>query len=1421
MIPGVARKRSTHSSSTSRSDTLEPPRPTLVPSSLAGSRLTIRPGVVQDVRTFAGWGLYGDVGMTTLSSPVDSPSEASREDRMRQRFIGRSWFSRSETSLSFVCWLALAAALAAVVALAGGTQSASASPRAVAATTATTGTGAAKAATPVDETHAPIDFFTSFEDGQPQPTWTDTPETGPGGQPKAANLNGPRVVPTIPGNIPDEVVEVQARGDNPPNESKEKAVDGNLQSKWLDFNPTSWLQGKLSKAETVTDYALTPANDAPGRDPQDWTLQGSNDGSSWTTLNSQSGQDFSERFQTKQYKVDDGKAAPSLYYRLNVDRNHGDNIVQLAELQLSTGITEQPPPPNMRTFVDRGPTSGPNIKSNAGFTGLRALHFAGGHSADGRAYSYNKVFDVDIPVKSASELQYKIFPQLTDGDLQYPSTYSAVDLAFSDGTYLSDLKAQDQQFSELSPQGQGAGKSLYADQWNLETADIGAVAAGKTIKRIIVAYDNPGGSKDTEFGGWIDDLQIAQGPTQPSQRDHLSDWAVTTRGTNASGSFSRGNNFPATAVPHGFNFWSPMTDAGSRSWIYQYQAQNDANNLPELQAFTASHLPSPWMGDRQTFQVMPSTASGVPNANRQARALPFSHDDEIARPYLYGVTFQNGLNTQIAPTDHAAVMQFKFPSDDANLIFDNVNNSSSLTIDQAHDTITGWSDVLNNGASRMFVYATFDQPMTASGMLTSGNRRSTGYARFAAGAARTVTMRIATSLIGVDQAKHNLDLEVGDKAFATVRDEAQAAWDRKLGAITVKGGTPEQLTTLYSNLYRLNLYPNSAFENTGSNTQPDYQHAMQSSDHSPPTSSNTDTHAGAAVVDGKVYVNNGFWDTYRTAWPAYSLLYAKDAGELVDGFVQQYRDGGWISRWSSPGYANIMTGTSSDDAFADAYVKDVGGFNARDAYDAAVKNATVAPPGNPFNSNVGRKGLIESEFLGYTPNRVDEGVSWSLEGFINDYGIANMAAKLAQDHSLTAAQRARYRAENVYFTNRAQDYVHLFDKRVGFFQGKSESGQWTTPPDQYDPRVWKQNGDYTETDGWNFAFHAPQDGQGLANLYGGRDKLAAKLDQFFRTPETAKFSGGYGGTIHEMLEARAVRMGQWGASNQISMHIPYMYDYAGQPYKAAEKVREATRRLYSGSLIGEGYPGDEDNGAMSAWQVFSALGFYPLQAGSPTYAIGSPLFSQATIHLQNGHDLVIDAPENSAKNTYVQGVTVNGQQWSRSYFTQDQLANGGHIEFAEGSQPSAGGTSQGAAPPSITQGNKVPHPMEDAPQPDQGVPAASAGADADKLFDNTSGTETTVSRTAPYVGFDFDATGQVVFYTLTSGSGAATADPSDWILKGSNDGQTWTVLDRRAGESFQWRSQTRPFQVADPGAYRHYRIEFAKPSAVTLAEVEL
>ncbi|NJP77284.1 glycoside hydrolase family 92 protein, partial [Streptomyces sp. AA8] len=363
-------------------------------------------------------------------------------------------------------------------------------------------------------------------------------------------------------------------------------------------------------------------------------------------------------------------------------------------------------------------------------------------------------------------------------------------------------------------------------------------------------------------------------------------------------------------------------------------------------------------------------------------------------------------------------------------------------------------------------------------------------------------------------------------------------------------------------------------------------------------------------------------------------------------------------------------------------------------------------------------------------------------------------------------------------------------------------GSRRLPPGRYDPRVWGH--DYTETNGWNFAFHAPQDTRGLAGLYGGRAGLADKLDQFFGTPETGapEFAGSYGGVIHEMTEARDVRMGMYGHSNQVSHHIAYLYDAAGQPWKTQEKVREVLSRLYLGSEIGQGYPGDDDNGEMSAWYLFSALGFYPLVMGGGEYAVGSPLFTKATVHLEGGRDLVVKAPRNSARNVYVQGLRVNGKAWRSTALPHSVLAKGATLEFAMGPRPSSWGSGRNDGPGSLSKDFEAPVPDGDVTLP--GV---------SPLTDDTSLTE------APFTTalLQVPSGARVTSYTLTSADRAKA--PGGWVLEGSPDGERWQEVDRRTGEAFSWDRQTRVFSAARPGSYLHYRLRPADES--TLAEIEL
>ncbi|WP_116051756.1 GH92 family glycosyl hydrolase [Amycolatopsis palatopharyngis] len=1062
----------------------------------------------------------------------------------------------------------------------------------------------------------------------------------------------------------------------------------------------------------------------------------------------------------------------------------------------------EPPPgtgSRLRVHVGSGPVRAPAARTGAGFTGMRALHYATSAAGQARA----GLFAVDVVVSEDTELSYVVFPELTRWP-SYRSTFVAIDLEFDDGSTLAGRAASDQYGFGLTAAAQGAAKSLSVDQWNLVRCRVGAVAAGRTIRAIVLTTDAPEG--DDELSGWLDDVRIRTARPAAEALDAV-DHVRTTRGSHASRQFSRGNTFPATAVPHGFNFWTPVTDAGALDWIYEYHRANTEQNQPALQAFAVSHQPSPWMGDRHTFQIMPG--SGPVTHRRPDRAQPFAHADETDRPHHYAVRFISGIETELAPTEHGALLRVAFPEGSGWLLFDNARNRGGLRVDPATATVSGHTWVrsrLSKGARRMYVYGTADRPATGGGRIRRPWWRTvTGYLTFDS---PVVTLRIATSLISLRQARHNLEQELpASVTFDEVKDRARQRWQDELGRFQIEGASQDQLTTFYSNLYRLFLYPNVAHENTGDAQHPVPRHASPVQRRWWPS---TRRRTGARVIDGEIYVNNGFWDTYRTTWPAYALFTPERCGELIDGFVQHYREGGWIPRWSAPGSADLMTGTSSDVAFADAYLKGVHGFDVLGAYDAAVRNATVTPP----DRGVGRKGLAESIFLGFTPTATREGLSWALDGCVNDFGIANWSQALYEQAEPDDPRRTEFRDNAAYFRNRALHYAHHFDSRTGFFRGRTKDGNWRGPAEDYDPAHWGP--DYTETNGWNTAFSAPHDGQGLAALHGGRAALAAKLDRFFGTAERGGKPGDYGAVIHEMSEAREVRMGQYAHSNQPSHHIPYMYNHAGTPARTQEKVREILSRLYLGSDLGQGYAGDEDNGEMSAWYVLSALGFYPLAVGSPHYAIGSPLFTRATVHLRGDRKLVINAPENSADNIYVRGLKVNGEQHTSTSIGHAVLAEGAVLDFDMGPEPSDWGSGETDVPPSL--GTEWPAPLIDV----VATLRCSDGTDPVALVDDTTGTEARFSVPAPVIDITVDGpASRVRIYTLTSGR--QEADPRSWVLEGSPDGADWTVLDERTDQTFTMRRQTRAFTIADPATVRHYRLRVRATDGprLCLAQLEL
>jgi predicted alpha-1,2-mannosidase len=990
-------------------------------------------------------------------------------------------------------------------------------------------------------------------------------------------------------------------------------------------------------------------------------------------------------------------------------------------------------------------------------------------------------------VGAADVLEYAVFPVLdrSRDDIRdaYDATAVIVDLVFEDSARLSDLAPHDQHGVRHDPQAQYSSKTVAADQWTFKRIALGA-AAGRRIRhaevRIAVPPSHDG---HTDLTGYVNAVAVRPAPEPPHD---LLDRVRTTRGTHSTFEYSRGNTVPLVAVPHGGVFGAPMTDAASVSWTYTYAAHDRDDGRPALQAFATSHIPSPWIRDRAVFQLFPAL-DARPELDRSARALGFDHASESDRPHRYSVVLDGGIHAELTAARFSLVLRVRYPADHGSLIFDQADGGGGLRLPEpapAGAVVRAFVDGADE-SPRMFVHATLDRPVLAA--RAEGTR---GSVHLDLGPDRTVTVRLGTSFLSTEQARKNLAEDLGEDSFDAVAARAHDAWAARLGQIQVEGGSDDQLTTLYSNLYRLFLYPNEAAENTQAG--PRY-----ASPFPPMAKPHTADETGCRVVAGRLSVNHGFWDTYRTVWPALTLLRPADAGRLLDGFLQHYRDGGWTSRWSAPGPIDNMTGTTTDVIFADALVADLPDLDPLTAYDSALHNATVTAP-VPL---VGRKGVVSQKFRGFTDTTVSEGMSWTLDAAINDSGIAKMARSLAEKLPAEHRRQSELAADAEYYAARAARYATVFDRRIGFFQGRDPDGGWRIPdPQDYDPRLWGE--DYTETNGWGTAFTAPHDGAGLTTLHGGKAALERALDEFFATQETGRpeVKGSYSITIHEMAEARDVRMGMFGMSNQPAHHIPFMYAFTGAHHKTQRIVREVLRRLFLGSEIGQGYPGDEDNGEMSAWYVLAALGLYPLVPASDEFVLTTPLFPRTEVQLPQGKRLTVRTVGDPADD-YIAAVTVDGHEWQEISIPRRRLLRGADLVVTLSPEPTS--WAGDSIPASLTPPGATPRTRLDL-----------TGPGTHPAFDDT-GTTTTLLHPGEQVGYTFAQAEPTTLYTVTT----ARAGRFGWRLQGRESDGEWRTLDSRSAEEFRWDGQTRPFLLTETAAYASYRL--VADGTLPLTQLEL
>lgn len=721
-------------------------------------------------------------------------------------------------------------------------------------------------------------------------------------------------------------------------------------------------------------------------------------------------------------------------------------------------------------------------------------------------------------------------------------------------------------------------------------------------------------------------------------------------GTDSKVELSNGNTYPAIGLPWGMNMWTPQTNLMGNGWQYQYGAD-------KIRGFKQTHQPSPWMNDYGQFAIMPVTGKRF---SQEDRASWFSHKSEVAKPYYYSVYLaDHDITAEIAPTERAASFRFHYPQSDSSfVVVDAFNRGSYIKIIPAERKIIGYSTRYSRGKMpgfKNYFVITFDKAFTMSDtwhgtQLAKDTLEYTGdhsgaIVGFRTAKGESVNVRVASSFISFEQAEINLK-EIGNADFETVKARAKAVWNKILSRIEPQGGTVDQMRTFYSCLYRTLFFPNRLYEKDAAGNIVHY---------SP---------YNGKVLPGYMFGGTGFWDTFRALYPFLNLLYPEINKEMQEGLINDYKEGGWLPEWSSPGYADIMIGNNSASVVADAYVKGLRGYDINTLYEALLHGANNEGP----VSAVGRKGVEYYNKLGYVPYdvKINENAARTLEYAYDDFAIWQLAKALK-----------RPAAEIELYAKRCQNYRNLFDPSTKLMRGKNEDGSFQSP---FNPFKW---GDaFTEGNSWHYSWSVFHDVQGLIGLMGGKDMFVKMLDSVFHLPPVFDDSY-YGGVIHEIREMQIANMGQYAHGNQPIQHMIYLYNYAGQPWKTQYWARETMDRMYKATP--DGYCGDEDNGQTSAWYVFGALGFYPVCPATDQYVLGAPLFKKITLRLANGKQFVINAPANSAENKYIQSAQLNGQTWDRNWLNHFDLQKGGTFNLVMGAKPNTNrGNTTASAPYSFS-----------------------------------------------------------------------------------------------------------------------------------------
>ena len=707
-------------------------------------------------------------------------------------------------------------------------------------------------------------------------------------------------------------------------------------------------------------------------------------------------------------------------------------------------------------------------------------------------------------------------------------------------------------------------------------------------------------------------------------------------GTQSTFELSTGNTYPAIARPWGMNFWTPQTGKMGDGWQYVYTAN-------KIRGFKQTHQPSPWINDYGQFAIMPIV--GKPEFDQDKRASWFSHKGEVAKAYYYKVYLaEHDIVTELTPTERAAMFRFTFPENEHSyVVVDALDKGSYIKVIPEENKIIGYSTKNSGGVPdnfKNYFVIEFDKPFTykatfADATLKEGATEQTSehvgaVIGFQTKKGEIVHAKVASSFISFEQAAINMK-ELGNDSFDALVQKGKDAWNALLSKIEVEGGNLDQYRTFYSCFYRSLLFPRKFYEIDAAGKVVHY---------SP---------YNGQVLPGYMYTDTGFWDTFRCLFPFLNMMFPSVNKEIQEGLINTYKESGFFPEWASPGHRGCMVGNNSASVLVDAYMKGVKVEDLETLYKGLIHGTENV---HPKVSSTGRLGHEYYNKLGYVPYdvKINENAARTLEYAYNDWCIWKLAKALD-----------RPKKEQELFARRALNYKNLFDPETKLMRGKNENGEFMAP---FSPLKW---GDaFTEGNSWHYSWSVFHDPQGLIDLMGGKEDFVMMLDSVFAVPPLFDDSY-YGQVIHEIREMTVMNMGNYAHGNQPIQHMIYLYDYAGEPWKAQYWLRQVMDKMYTPGP--DGYCGDEDNGQTSAWYVFSALGFYPVAPGTTQYVLGAPLFKKATIHFENGNTLEINAPNNSDKNLYIQSMTFNGKDYTKNYLDHNEMLKGGVISIQMGDQP--------------------------------------------------------------------------------------------------------------------------------------------------------